>query len=86
MWDWGDGNFSQWISAPNIGVYLSADHNWSEEGTYEVRVRAMDMYGSEGEWSDPLIVSLPKNKSITVFNPWLLRLIQRFPILELLIK
>jgi choloylglycine hydrolase len=84
-WDWGDGNFSQWITAPKTGMYLSADYNWSEEGTYEVRVKAMDMYGCEGEWSDPLVVSMPKNKSINLFNPWFLRLIQRFPYLKYII-
>ena len=84
-WDWGDGTYSHWIPAPAIGTYLSADHNWTEEGTYEVRVKAMDMYGSESEWSDPLVVSMPKNKSFNEFNPWISRLIQRFPILKLLL-
>jgi hypothetical protein len=85
MWDWGDGTFSNWIPAPATGVYLSAYHIWDMEGTYEVRVKAMDMYGAEGEWSDPLVVSMPKTKSLSVFNLWISRLIQRFPILELLL-
>ncbi len=85
MWDWGDGNYSNWIPAPTTGTYLSAEHNWTQEGTYEVRVKARDQYGAESEWSDPLVVSMPKTKSINDFNPWILRLIQRFPILELLI-
>ena len=85
MWDWGDDTYSHWIQSSAFGAYLSVDHNWSEEGTYEVRVKAMDMYGSEGEWSDPLVVSMPKNKSLGGFNPWLLRLILRFPILKFLI-
>jgi len=84
-WDWGDGTYSLWIAASPYGSHLSVDHNWTEEGTYEVHVKAMDMYGCEGEWSDPLVVSMPKTKSINDFNPWIIRLIQRFPILELLI-
>jgi len=33
----------------------------------------------------PVSLTTPKNKSLTEFNPWILRLIQRFPILELLL-
>jgi hypothetical protein len=84
-WDWGDGTYSFWIPAPPTGIYLSANHNWSEEGTYELRVKAMDMYGNEGEWSDPLVVSMPKEKSNLELNTWLIRLIKRFPILKLVI-
>ena len=85
MWDWGDGTSSQWIQAPKTGVYLSAEHNWTEEGTYEVRVKAMDMYGAEGEWSDPLVVSMPKNKIFNDFNPLIFRLIKQFPIFKFLL-
>jgi hypothetical protein len=85
MWDWGDGTFSRWIPAPSFGAYMSATHNWTEEGTYEVRVKARDHYGAEGEWSDPLTVSMPRGKSFD-YNPWLLRLIHRIPILDVLLK
>ena len=44
------------------------------------------MYGAEGEWSDPLIVSMPKKREIIDFNAWIFRLIQRFPILEVLLS
>jgi hypothetical protein len=84
-WDWGDGTYSLWIAASTYGSHLSVDHNWSMEGAYEVRVKAMDMYGAEGDWSDPLVVSISKNKSIANFNPWIFKLIQRFPILELIL-
>jgi hypothetical protein len=65
---------------------IKATHNWTERGDYEVRVKAMDQYGAESDWSNPLVVSMPKNKTINDFNPWLLRLIQRFPILEILLQ
>ena len=48
-------------------------------------MKARDIYGAESEWSDPLVVSIPKKKSLNEFNPWLLRLIQRFPFLDLLL-
>ena len=76
--DWGDGNQSFWVYNSMGTIKLS--HNWTERGTYEIRVKARDIYGSESEWSDPLTVTMPK--SINICNPWLLRLIQRFPIFE----
>ena len=84
LFDWGDGSDSNWIMTPVFGS-IKATHKWTEQGTYDIKVKAIDLYGAESEWSDPLSVSMPKNKSYNDFNPWLLRLIQRFPILELLI-
>jgi hypothetical protein len=84
MWDWGDGNQSLWDYL-RTGFYVTSSYSWAESGTYEVRVKAMDQYGAESEWSDPLVITMPKNKSINDFNPWIIRLVQRFPILELLI-
>jgi len=84
MFDWGDGNQSIW-DCDRYDSGISFSYSWAERGTYEVRVKAMDQYGAESEWSDPLAVTMPKNKSFNEFNPWLFRLIQRFPILELLI-
>jgi hypothetical protein len=83
IFDWGDGNQSVWLY--NSMGAIKYSHNWSERGTYEVKVKARDIYGAESEWSDPLVVKMPKIKHINNFNPWLFRLIQRFPILELLL-
>jgi cathepsin X len=55
-----------------------------EEGEYILRAKAKDPYEVESDWAI-LEVSVPKVKSINDFNPWLFRLIQRFPILEFLI-
>jgi choloylglycine hydrolase len=84
LFDWGDGSDSGWIKTPVFGS-IKATHKWTEQGTYEIKVKAIDQYGAESEWSDPLSVSMPKTKSIDNFNPWLFRLIQRFPFLEFLI-
>jgi C1A family cysteine protease len=63
-----------------IGQLLSPD----EQGEYTVRMKSKDPYGAESDWSE-IIITVSKTKSIDDFNPWLLRLIQRFPILEFLI-
>ncbi|MFE3845685.1 C1 family peptidase [Thermoplasmatota archaeon] len=57
---------------------------WDEEGDYIVKAKVMDPYGAESDWAT-LEVTVPKNKSTNEFNPWLFRLIQRFPILEFLL-
>lgn len=61
LFDWGDGTDSGWL--PKQTFSAKASHNWTDEGTFEVKVKAMDIYGQESEWSDPLVVSMPKSKT-----------------------
>ena len=61
QWDWGDGSFSQWLGPYNSGEEISASHSWSE-GSYNIKVKSKDIHNKEGNWSDPLPVSMPKNK------------------------
>lgn len=82
LFKWGDGNDSGWLGPFNSGDPCEAAYYWDKLGNYEIKVKAKDIYGSESEWSDPLVVSMPKIKSINNFNPWLLRFIQQYPILE----
>jgi hypothetical protein len=60
-------------------------HSWKEKGTYEIKVKAKDVDDWESEWSNPLVVNMPKTKSISDINPLIFRLIQLFPILEFLL-
>jgi len=77
MWDWGDGNVSDWMGPYNSGETTSASHQWDEKGTYSMWVKAKDIYGEESDWSEPLEVSMPKN---TVrYAPFLEFLHQYFP-------
>jgi len=84
LFDWDDGTDSGWIM-PTVFGSIKATHNWTERGDYEVKVKARDHYGAESEWSDPFTVTMPKSKSFNIFNPLIIRLIQRFPILEFLL-
>jgi len=85
VWDWGDGNYSDEIGPFNSGETCEATYSWSNYGNYTIIVKAVDGKGGESYWSEPLVVSMPKTKIINEFNPLLFRLIQRFPILELLL-
>ncbi|MCJ7572131.1 MAG: PKD domain-containing protein, partial [Candidatus Thermoplasmatota archaeon] len=81
MWDWGDGNFSDWIGPYKSGENCSSDHIWSENGEYSIRVKAKDSNNFTGEWSDPLEVSMTKSKEINI-SLFLQKLFQRFPFFE----
>jgi len=79
--EWGDGLSSGWKGPYKSGEQINLSHSWDEQGNYNIRAKARDVYGSEGDWAT-LRVSMPKSKP---FNPlWQLleRLIERFPIME----
>ncbi len=83
--DWGDDTDSGWLGPYISGLECTASHTWTSQGNYEIRVKAKDVNGGQSEWSNPLEISMPKNKSSNDFNIMTLRLIQRFPILEFLL-
>ncbi len=57
--DWGDGTNSGWIGYHRSGEPCIASHEWSEQGSYELRVKTKDIYGIQSEWSDPLPIRMP---------------------------
>jgi len=61
LWDWDDGNFSDWIGPFSSDETATAQHSWSVKGTYSIRVKAKDVYGKETDWSEPLAVTMPRN-------------------------
>jgi agmatine deiminase len=61
LWDWGDGTTGEWLGPYASGVTISTSYVWSEEGTYMIRVKAKDIHDAESDWSDPLVVTMPKS-------------------------
>lgn len=62
---WGDGNHSQWQGPYNHTERVRAEHQWEEQGTYQVQVRARFKNGNRsGEewiitgWSESLFVTV----------------------------
>jgi hypothetical protein len=81
-WDWdGDGLVDQWDdnggSWYNSGQLCTTSHSWSTQGTYQIRVIAEDTNGAASVWSNPLTVTMPKNKA--VYMPFFQQLQDRFP-------
>jgi hypothetical protein len=61
QWDWGDGNFSDWMGPYASGNTASTQKSWDVAGTYSIRVMARDSAGNDSPWSDPLDVTMPYN-------------------------
>ena len=80
--NWGDGFEEKSLFFSPSGEQISFNHSWENKGNYTIMVRSMDYYGAISDWST-LEVTMPKNKSLIEFKPLILRLIQRFPILNL---
>ena len=70
------------------GNVIYYNHSWDDfyqtESPYFIRAKATDCKGYESEWSN-IEISIPRNKNVYDFNDVVLRLIQRFPILEFLL-
>ena len=96
MFDWGDGSNSGWIGPYNSGQIVSASHIWNTKGSYSIKVKAKDdpngdgdlSDGTESVWSDPLSISMPKNK--LYINTLFLRIFENhpylFPLLRFLLR
>ena len=67
-WDWGDGNFSEWLG-PSSGM-ICASHAWAQKGTYEIRVKIKDTSGHESNWSDPHIIMIYELKRTFMFGSY----------------
>ena len=66
--DWNGDGFTDWSDYETSGDLCSKSHSWSSDGTYQVRVKAQDEHGRESSWSDPLSVTMPKDKQYLPFG------------------
>ncbi len=51
MYDWGNGDISDWCGPYSSGDDCIQPYSWSELGTYSVMVKAKDVFGYETPWS-----------------------------------
>jgi hypothetical protein len=70
LWSWGDGNFSGWLGPYSPNGTLCVTHTWSQEGTYEIRVKFKDTMGAESEWSDPHTITIHKIGTAIIFGTY----------------
>ena len=55
LFSWGDGNLSSWTTPIVSGATVSESYNWSD-GSYDIKVKAKDIYGANSDWSPVLHV------------------------------
>jgi hypothetical protein len=68
QWDWDDGNITNWLGPYFSGEIISASHQWSQKGTYEIRAKLKDIYGQESNWSDSHRITLYELKKTLMFG------------------
>jgi len=81
--DWDDGSNSGWLGPDDSGQEITLSHKWSKRGTYTIKVKAKDPYDEEGP-EGTLVVTIPRNRIVS--NPLLLNLLERYPLLEVIIS
>ena len=80
-WDDGSTSFSNIVESGEIG---SASHSWRRVGDFQIRVKAVDEWGEESEWSDPLPIHMPRNR-INIFNK-IINFLENYPIIYRLLQ
>ena len=84
LFNWGDETYSEWLGPYSSGEEIKEEHQWLEPGDYQIQVKAKDEHGTESEWSDQLILNIPKNKNIQF--PFLEWIIEQFYFLKLFLS
>jgi hypothetical protein len=62
--DFGDKTIEESCGCNRVwenGETVQISHKWKKVGIYNITGRVMDVHGVWSEWSDPLVVSMPKN-------------------------
>jgi hypothetical protein len=76
-WIWGDGNESIWMGPYESGETCEASWTWSEAGPYFIKVKAKDINDGESDWSEHLLITVTKSRSIQ--NTFIQNLFEKFP-------
>lgn len=59
QWDFGDGTQTYWIHNHESYAGLIT-HSYKRPGSYQIQVKAKDIYGAESNWSDPLHIEITR--------------------------
>ena len=77
FFDWGDNYYTCWTEP--FGTSATRSHSWRYSGIYTIKVKAMDEYGAQSDWTS-FKITMPRNK-VNIGSYWL-RFIDMFPILQ----
>jgi hypothetical protein len=62
LFDWGDYSNSGWLGPYDSGQTVTGSHVWTLLGTYDVTVKARDVWGIASDLSEPLTVTVTDNR------------------------
>lgn len=90
MFDWDADDLHHlipWQGPYDSGQTVTISHMWDTVKQYSIRVKVKDKYGFESEWSEKKVFTVAKSKNTKLaFNNILLKLLDRFPILQTLLR
>jgi len=70
QWDWDDGATTNWQGPYSSGEQINSYHAWeSEDGYYDIKVRAKDEHGEISEWSNPHTIHIQNQPPTTPNKP-----------------
>jgi hypothetical protein len=79
--DWGQGDME--LKGPYYsGEKATIKHRWSDEKTYNIRYMAIDNFGAYSEWSDPLTISVSRNKQSRIILDFFEKLMDKISFFE----
>jgi Leucine-rich repeat (LRR) protein len=79
--DWGDGNNSDYSEIKANATTFEFSHIYTADGYYEIRVKAMNEFGAEGEWSETNTITIgdPVVDAETNLKQHIFNLSQNYP-------
>lgn len=69
LFDWGDGNFSNWSSFVFANTSVNFSHSWDMNSSFSIRVLAQDEQGLNSSWSAALNITVSasnENESVPI--------------------
>jgi outer membrane protein assembly factor BamB len=86
LWNWGDGESTDWLGPFSSGDEICSSHIWTEKGTYIISVNLKDGHGEIVTAS--LEVSMPRNKILQspLFEWFFERILNNYQILRYFLR
>ena len=67
LFRWGPFMSSGWLGPYESGVVIQGTNSWLIPGSFSIQVKAKDEGGLESDWSEPLSVTVPRNRINNIF-------------------
>jgi hypothetical protein len=68
-WDWGENKSIEWTEYYDSNKVIYQNHSWNNSGIFQIKVKARDENGNEGNWSEFLNFRIiRKHNKMNFFN------------------